>query len=195
MSSDTRPRTFGKRGEGKWDAPIPFRYLSHDGLCAIDLGLRAGETFETVAPLDLKEAALRLIRICVAVEPSEGGLYSGLGVNKALSLRVVRYRPNVLCGSEGSGPPWVTCRHIIDQMRADSEKQIFGPREFANTTVIVPWRYTTVKRRCALTIDGTAPGLVSDGGDWYKIWFAANAVDYMCAQLGRRGVALGLGRV
>lgn len=194
MSSDTRPRTFGKRSSSdRWDANLPFRYLSRDGSCAIDVGIGAGETFDTVSPLDLKEAASRLIRICVAVEPSEGGLYTGLGVNKALSLRIVRYRPNVFCGPEGSGPPWVTCRHIIDQMSADSQKQIFGPRQFENTTVPVPWRWTTIKRRCALTIDATEPGLVSDSGDWYKMWFAANAVDYMCAQLGKRGVALGLG--
>ena len=194
MSSDVHPKTFGKRGTGdEWDAPLPFRYLSNDGLCAIDVGIRAGETFDTISPMELKEAASWLIRICVSIDPSEGGLYSYLGVNKALSLRIVRYRPNVLCGPEGSGPPWMTCRRIIDQMSADSQKQIFGSRQFANTTVIVPWRYTTVKRRCAMTIDGTAPGLVSDTADWYKIWFAANAVDYMCAQVGRKGVAMGLG--
>ena len=194
MSSETRPKTFGKRGAGNWDVPLPYRYLSHDGLCAVDVGIRAGQTFDTVSLLDLKEAASWLIRVCVSVEPSVGGLYSDLGVNKALSLRIVRYRPNVFCGPVGSGPPWMTCRHIIDQMRADSEKQIFGPSEFDNTTVVLPWRYTTVKLRCGLAIDGIEPGLVSDGGDWYKIWFAANALDYMCAQLGKRGVALGLGK-
>ena len=194
MTSDTHPKTFGKRDRGdSWDAPLPYRYLSRDGLCAIDVGIRSGETFDTVSPLELKEAASWLIRICVSVEPSEGGLYTGLGVNKALSLRIVRYRPNVLCGPEGSGPPWMTCRYIIDRMRADSEKQIFGPEEFSNTTAVLPWRYTTIKRRCAITLDGTEPGMVSDSGDWYKIWFAANALDYMCAQLGKKGVVIGLG--
>ena len=35
--------------------------------------------------------------------------------------------------------------------------------------------------------------MVSDSSSWYPIWAAANAVDYMCAQLGKKGVALGLG--
>lgn len=195
MSSELSPKTFGKRGTGDlWDAPLPFRYLSHDGLCAVDVGIRADTVSDTVAPLDLKEAAQVLIGVCVATPPSEGGIMTGLGVNKALSIRIVRYRPSVYCGPEKSGPPWMTCRHILDVMQADNEKQVFGPREFENTTVVLPWKYTSLLRRCAIRIDATEPGMVSDSSGWYQIWAAANAVDFMCVQLGRKGIALGLGK-
>ena len=45
-----------------------------------------------------------------------------------------------------------------------------------------------------MIVDGIAPGPVSESADWYKIWAAANAVDYMCTQLGKSGLALGLGK-
>lgn len=44
-----------------------------------------------------------------------------------------------------------------------------------------------------IVVDAIHEGEVSDTSDWYKIWAAANAVDYMCTQLGRKGLALGLG--
>lgn len=193
MTEEPRPRTFGKRGTGEYDAPLPFRYLSHDGLCAVDISHARGVTFDTIAPVELKEAVAVLIQICVNVHPSTGGITMGLGVNKGLSLRVVPYRPNVYCGPQGSGPPWITCRHMIDGMMTSEEKQIFGPKEWDNTTVPIPWTLTTSQRKCGMFLDGIAPGEVSDTSDWYKLWAAANAVDYMCTQLGKKGLALGLG--
>ncbi len=44
-----------------------------------------------------------------------------------------------------------------------------------------------------MLVNTIAPGQVSDSSDWYKLWAAANAVDSMCAQLGKNGLALGLG--
>ena len=101
-------RTFGDRAAGAWDAPLPFRYLSHDGLCAVDVSHSHGSTFDTVTPLALKETARLLIQICVQTPPSIGGLATGLGENKALSMRIVPYKPTVYCGPVDSGPPWIT---------------------------------------------------------------------------------------
>lgn len=193
MSSDQTLRTFGERGTGDYEAPLPFRYLSADGLCAVDLSHAAGVTSDSVSPADLKEAVLVLIEICVQGKPSEGGLMTGLGVNKGLALRVVRYKPSVTCGLPNSGPPWITCTHILDRMPADSQRRIFGPEKWANTTVPLPLSYTTQQRRCGLIVDGTEPGDVSDTSDWYKVWAAANAVNYMCVHEGKRGVSVGLG--
>ena len=195
MSSDTTLRTFGVRGSGEdYEAPLPFRYLSVDGLCAIDLSHASGVVRETVAPSDLKDAAELLIQICVNGRPSEGGLATGLGVNKGLALRIVRYQPTVTCGPEDTGPPWITCARILDNMPTDSQRQVYGPPELENTTVALPWSYTTLDRRCAMIVDGLEPGKVSDASDWYKIWAAANAVSYMCVHQGKRGVALSLGK-
>lgn len=106
MSSDDEPLTFGDRESGRFDGPLPYRYLSRDGHCAIDIAHAVGVDFDTAAPIELKEAARIVIQICVSVSPNEGGLITGLGVNKGLSLRVVPYKPTVACGPDGSGPPW-----------------------------------------------------------------------------------------
>ena len=193
MSQDPGPKTFGERGSGTFDAPLPFRWLSHDGLCAVDLSHVAGVEFDTIAPSDLKEAAESIIAICIYGRPNLGGIATGLGVNKGLVIRIVPYRPSVYCGPQGTAPPWITCRHVLDVIPANNEPQIFGPKAWENTTVAIPWARTTDARRCAMVVDGIAPGLVSDSSDWYKIWAAANAVDYMCTQLGHTGLALGLG--
>ncbi|KAL9011933.1 MAG: hypothetical protein Q9173_003270 [Seirophora scorigena] len=193
MSSYTVPRSFGERNTGDWDAPLPFRYLSLDGLCAIDLSHAAGVLGDIIAPVDLKEAARLIIQICVAVQPNQGGLVTGLGVNQALSLRIVPYRPTVTCGPDNTGPPELSCRDVIDKMPANNKRQVFGPRDQQGVTVPLPWAYTTGRRRCGATVDAIEEGRITDEGDWYKIWAAANAVDFMCCQQGRSGVATALG--
>ncbi|KAL8752725.1 MAG: hypothetical protein Q9199_005541 [Rusavskia elegans] len=193
--SDSPPvcKSFGERNTGHYDAPLPFRYLSHDGLCAIDLAHATGVMSDTIAPVDLKVAVRLLISICVAQAPNQGGLLTGLGQNKALALRIMPYRPTVTCGPDDSGPPWLSCRDIVDKMPANNKKQVFGPRGDVRTTVALPWRYTTTRQRCGVIVDGTEPGKTTDTGDWYKIWAAANAVEFMCTQLGRNGTATSLG--
>ncbi|KAL8671952.1 MAG: hypothetical protein Q9168_003578 [Polycauliona sp. 1 TL-2023] len=192
MSSYTAPQVFGERGTGYYDAPLPFRYLSHDGLCAIDLAHSAGVLSDTVSPVDLKVAARLLISVCVGQAPNEGGLITGLGEKKALALRIVPYRPMVTCGPPNSGPPWISCRDIIDSMPANNKKQVFGPSGDARTTVELPWKFTTTRQRCGVFVNGIQPGRTIDTGDWYKIWAAANAVEFMCTQLGKNGSATSL---
>ena len=85
------------------------------------------------------------------------------------------------------------CSHRLDVMPANNKRQYFAPKEWGNGTVALPCRFTTAAKRCSLTIEGTELDTVADYGDWYKIWAAANAVDYMCCQLGRKGVAIALG--
>ena len=194
MSSSPDPKTFGERGTGMYDAPLPFRYLSHDGLCAIDLSHVAGLEFDTIAPSDLRDAAESIIVVCIFGQPNIGGIAMGLGVNKGILMRIVPYRPSVYCGPRGTAPPWITCRHILDNIPANNEPQIWGPKDWENTTIPIPWAKTTDARRCSMVVDGIAPGPVSESTDWYKVWAAANAVDYMCTQLGKGGLALGLGK-
>ncbi|KAL8953344.1 MAG: hypothetical protein Q9222_000806 [Ikaeria aurantiellina] len=108
MSSYVGTKSFGQRGQGTGyhEAPLPFRYLSHDGRCAVDLNNARGVASDVVAPIDLKNAARAIIQVCVSLPPNEGGLITGLGEGKGLALRVVPYRPTVTCGPDGSGPPW-----------------------------------------------------------------------------------------
>ena len=193
MSSYTVEVKFGERGTGHYDANLPFRYLSHDGLCAVDLSHASGIASDTITPKELKDAVNNIILVCVLGSPNTGGLVTGLGSHKGLAVRVIPYRPSVTCGPPDTGPPWTTCRDILDNMPTSGNPQVFGPKNDPSTTVALPWSYTTGSRRCGIYVDGTGPGGVSDRSDWYKIWAAANAVDFMCCQLKKRGVATGLG--
>ncbi|KAL8865730.1 MAG: hypothetical protein Q9174_006729, partial [Haloplaca sp. 1 TL-2023] len=129
MSSYELPRTFGERGTGYYEANLPFRYLSRDGLCAIDISHTEGVDSDEVAPAEFKKAAKYIIDVCITGSPNEGGLVTGLGKNGHLSMRVVPYKPTVECGPEGSAPPWMTCRDIVDAMPANNKRQVFGPEQ------------------------------------------------------------------
>ncbi|KAL8647360.1 MAG: hypothetical protein Q9210_005607 [Variospora velana] len=169
MSNYPGTKSFGqRRSEGFFEAPLPFRYLSHDGRCAVDLAHARGVTSDIASPLDLKNAAMAIIQVCVGLPPNEGGLITGLGETGGISLRVVPYRPSVVCGLDGSGPPWVTCRDFIDKMPTDSNPQIFGPRDADTTTVPVPYKHTSIRRRCGMIINtsDSRGRAISEGGDW-----------------------------
>ena len=193
MSMDPSKVTFGERHEGFWQANLPFRWLSHDGRCAIDLGHTKGAISDEMAPGDIRRMVRVLLDVCVRGRPNEGGMVSNIGESGNLLLRIVPYKPTVTCGAEESAPPWITCRDIIDGMPTGGKKVTFGPRSDPETTVALPWAMTAGSRRCVVSIDGTEAGAVKDTWTWYSIWLAANAVDYMCIHLGKIGVAVNLG--
>ena len=114
------------------------------------------------------------------------------GKNGNLALRVTPYRPNVVCFAPGSGPPRLTCRVIIDDMPVGGKQQRFGPATDPEATVVIPWEFTTIARRCGIIIASVVKD-ASDTSDWYKLWAAANAVDYMCIRRGMGGIATGHG--
>ena len=205
------PQTFGQRGDGThWDINLPFRFLSckckpsirpnivlsdklgtDDGLCALDISIKAGQTFDTIIPTNIKAYAQALFSICVRGTPNEGGAVTNIGENGALAIRMVPYRPNVQCKEPGSGPPTTNCRKILELMPADGIERRFGPTNDPSVSVKLPKRFITPEARCVLyldTIEGT------DVGDWYKIWAAAVAVETMCVEAkNMRGMAYGLG--
>ncbi|KAI4287443.1 MAG: hypothetical protein L6R35_003304, partial [Caloplaca aegaea] len=110
MSDYPGTKSFGqRRTEGFYEAPLPFRYLSHDGRCAIDLARARGEIFsDIVSPHDLKNAAAAIIQICVGLPPNVGGLITGLGEMGGILLRVVPYRPSVTPTRKSSAPATLT---------------------------------------------------------------------------------------
>ena len=194
MSEDMAMETYGQRGEGKWRQTLPFRYLSKDGLCAIDISHSARANHDQMRPGDMKQVVRVLIDVCVRGNPNQGGIASNLGVHGNLAVRVVPYRPKVICGAPGSGAPWISCRDIIDEMPADGEQTVFGPKDDPETKVPIPFVLTTRAQRCSLWIKSQTHGVeVKDTYDWYKMWAAASAVDFMCTLSGRAGKAYDLG--
>ncbi|KAL8820711.1 MAG: hypothetical protein Q9223_001134 [Gallowayella weberi] len=194
MSEDRTPISFGERGTGEYSAPLPFRYLSVDGRCAVDIAHTAGIQTDIIAPIEIKIATRLVISTCVVAtkrgEANTGGLLTGLGRNQALAIRVMSSKPNTTCGPEDSAPPWESCRDIIDSMPANNKRQVFGPRDDPRTTVPLPWRYTA-RQRCRITVDlvdWAEPRSITES-DWYKVWAATNEVHFMCIQQGKRGDA------
>jgi len=193
MSRETSILSFGDRHQGNWDAVLPFRWLSSDGLCAIDLSHRNGVLGDWIKPVELRPIVRVLLDVCVRGSPNEGGLANNVGEKGDLLLRVVKYRPTVTCGATVPGLWWETCRNVVDSMSIDGRKVVFGPAGDPDTVVALPWRATTQETKCGVGIDGAAGGDVKDTADWYGLWMAANAVDYMCIQNRRQGLAFDLG--
>ncbi|KAL8822339.1 MAG: hypothetical protein Q9191_006925 [Dirinaria sp. TL-2023a] len=182
MSSDGAMETYGQRGSGNWRAKLPFRYVSSDGLCAIDISHSTRATHDQMRPGDLKNIVRVLIDVCVRGTPNQGGIASNIGVHGNLAVRVVPYKPTVVCGAPGSGAPFVSCRDIVDEMPADGKKNVFGPKDDPETTVPIPF-VLAPSQRCSLLLSGQGPAeKVKDTSDWYKI-FAASAFLSLCSSL------------
>lgn len=143
--------------------------------------------------MELRPIVRVLLDVCVRGNPNEGGLANNVGEKGDLLLRVVRYRPTVTCGATVPGLWWETCRNVVDSMSIDGSKVVFGPRGDPDTVVVLPWKATTRETKCGVEIEGAGGGDVKDTADWYGLWMAANAVDYMCIQKRRQGFAFDLG--
>lgn len=80
---------------------------------------------------------------------------------------------------------------MLDHMPTGNRREVFGPNDLSNTTVPLPWFFQTSEKRCELRVQ---PRTASDVSDWYKIWAAGNAIDYMCTHFGKSGIAVGIGK-
>lgn len=58
--------SFGEReAPDEWDVVLPFRFISLDGLCTLEIAHTGLGTSDRASPLDLKRAAFTLIDGCV----------------------------------------------------------------------------------------------------------------------------------
>jgi len=196
MPQSTSAFTFGERGYGNWDAVLPYRVLSSDGLCAIDINHKANIMSDEISPMDLRQSVGLVIDICVKGKPNEGGVVSNIGKHGNLAIRVMPYKPSVRCGSPISIPLITDCKWMIDLMPVNGTKETFGQKTDIDPkiTVKLPATFTTRLRRCQLFLDTLVPGVGQDTYDWYKIWAAATAIESMCLHGGRNGMAMQLGQ-
>jgi len=196
MPEGKKALTFGERGHGYWDGVLPYRVLSPDGLCAVDISHTANIFSDKISPSELKQGVELVMEICLKGKPNEGGVVSNIGKNGDLAVRVMSNKPSVRCGSPLSSPPLEDCKRVFDSMRANGHKEIFGQKSDPDPkiTVKLPATLTGNRRRCQLVVDTVVPGEGQDTYDWYKIWAAATSIEYMCLYSGRNGVALELGQ-
>lgn len=195
MPQGTKALTFGERNQGDWDGVLPYRILSPDGLCAIDISHRAKILSDQISASELRQSVELVIEICVKGKPNEGGVVSNIGKNGNLAVRVMPYKPSVRCGHPLSAPPIANCKLILDHMPANGTKEVYGQKDDTDPkiTIKLPATITGRRRRCQLLIDTLVPGTGKDTSDWYNLWAAATAIEYMCLYFGRNGTALELG--
>ena len=176
LPESDRIMTFGERGTGSWDGNLPYRILSTDGRCAIDISKKADAISDQISPSHMKAIARSLISVCVTVQPNTGGVWRNIGKRGNLALRVTSYRPNVHC-SEETTPTTSSlafksnCREILDEMPADGNRQFFGPRNDSDPEIAVtlPRSFNTYRQSCQIFLDILVPTMSKDASDWYKI--------------------------
>lgn len=186
MPSNDEDVTFGQRGEGTWGGNLPFRILSSDGRCALDLSHRAGVISDRIKASELKENARVLIDICVKGTPNQGGVVGNIGENGNLAIRVTPYRPNVHCAPHGMDVEFMAgCRYIIDEMPVDETKQILGQKGNPDpeVTIKLPAGYNTPRKSCELFIDTLVPTMAKDASNWYKLCAYHKNIPCLCRLL------------
>lgn len=71
--------SFGERAAGRFDIGLPRRYLSNNGLCAIQPRLVQGATAARLTPNEARKAAVSVVDRCVDREVSTGGIAGYIG--------------------------------------------------------------------------------------------------------------------
>lgn len=197
VPQSTGPMVLGQRGKGEWDGVLPYRIMSSDGLCAIDISHKAGILSDSIIPSDLRQSVKLVIDVCVRGNPNEGGVVGNIGKDGNLAVRVMPYKPNVRCGRAIPTSLIRDCKLILDQMQTSETEEVFGQKgdEDPSITIKLPATLTGAAGRCQVFIDTLVPGQGQDTYNMYKIWAAATAIEHMCIYKSQNGIALRLGMI
>lgn len=68
IPTDSEVFTFGARNKGYFERPLPYRYLSSDGLCAVDIIHMYAVVHDTASNHDISVATKAVLDQCVFVE-------------------------------------------------------------------------------------------------------------------------------
>ena len=94
---------------------LPYRFLSPDGFCAIDIVSKPGATSERASLWEVKQGAFACIAKCVQGNPSTGGIARNIGNKNKLAVIVRSYAPKVQCASSpGTAPILGSCSRLLD---------------------------------------------------------------------------------
>ncbi|KAM0802355.1 hypothetical protein BDR22DRAFT_887592 [Usnea florida] len=93
IPTDSEDLSFGARTAGTFQRPLPYRYLSDDGFCAIDVDRMAHYDSDTATNHDISTAAKSVLDKCVFRDvtrkigyESVGGIQPGVGPYQALLI-------------------------------------------------------------------------------------------------------------
>ena len=194
---------FGARSQGSFEVNLPRRYLSEDGLCAIDIAAakNGGTKIDRARWEDISKDVEQIISKCV-MRPSRGKGYGGIvrnvGRDGNLVVIIESYRPNVSCQEEMVYKDDGWCLWVLDKMPASVVKYEFTRSADASLANYAQGigdgqKYTDPEGKCTGTLKFEADRNFEEG-DHFEIWAAAVAVDRLCVQRDQAGVAFGIGK-
>ncbi|KAG7008895.1 hypothetical protein G7Y79_00004g014790 [Physcia stellaris] len=181
LPSGTTLRTFGERGRGAFREPLPRRYLSADGKCAIDISNTRNRAYDDSATdKQMKDAAQRVVERC--------------GVHGNLVATVKAYKPRVMCTPQKVTDDAGACQNLLAGLRVEYNWATFGKQGVREATWNIP--PAGLKDRdgtgyCVSTVNFVEGGDI-EKARWFDIWAAAVAVKRMCVRKGNAGIAFGL---
>ena len=134
MPHDRSSNIYGLRRDiaagARFDVGLPKRFLSDDGLCAIDIvakrdserELRAGDSAKNI---EVAQAAMVLIDQCV-LNAGHGGYYNGFSSGNLLTVIVRRYEPEAVCDDTPQLAPYPQfCERVLQTMPARTQLDVF----------------------------------------------------------------------
>lgn len=111
---------------------LPVRFLSEDGLCAIDIRVKAGSegqlanSGDSARNVDVSKAAKDVFDDCVSTKRI-GGSITGFSHRGFLTVIVTKYEPTAVCESEPEDIPFVPfCERLLQTMPARRQKDWFA---------------------------------------------------------------------
>lgn len=192
VGPDSRPLSFGPREARVFDIGLPRRFMSADGICAIQPFVVPGKVSAHVSPLNAYSATAAVIQRCVGGNPSQGGQVRSFEGDNNLAVTVSEYDPHlwsgkVHCSGSTGGPGIIaSCNNLANNMDASESLKTFGPHS-------QPYDYATpytIKSddRCYLSITVPPNRPPSRTASWHEIWEGVILVNAMCIRAGKRGV-------
>ena len=134
---DSELRLYGLRADFAAGAPVdvglPLRYLSDDGLCAIDIRSKSDNDPELkmadlAKNIEVSQAAKFVLDRCVR-EQRMGGSILDFSRRNLLVLVITSYEPKAVCDHASLEPPFEPfCRKVVQNMPARRTKDVFAFR-------------------------------------------------------------------
>lgn len=202
IPTDSHFFTYGARSRGVFDRPLPYRYLSDDGLCAVDIYHMSRVFHDTATNHEISAAAKLILDKCVFRDPRRrgnvpiGGYLPYVGNHRGLSVRVSSYSPDVRCTFDSKHEDENVCSKLLGILPISTYTFLFTreKKTEAKSVIIPPGgkKMSNAPGTCTAIIDFA--GGDTDESSWIEMWAAAVAVNEMCVTKGKAGAAYGLGQ-
>lgn len=114
--------------------PMPIRYLSSDGRCAIDIALREGSSGDATSGDNLHYAANKIIDECVIGRGRGGAFPIAFSRNSGMRVIVRSYQPTIDCesGVHQIPPRYKDCQEVLQRFPANERQRLFATEVHPN---------------------------------------------------------------